>query len=173
MPTDYKALEQEIIAGAAKRQAELEASQAADRADALAVFRDRAKPLGAFLLPELEALRSQMDGKYTVEIAEELTSADAGPDTVPSVSFEVVNNATGMRSGRVTVRIARLSATAAHGAADGLEVSVKVKGSRDGQDRHGEDLLPALGIDRRASLDQALAEQIVRHAFGRVAGVGA
>src|SRR5215203_3619743 len=107
----------------------------------------------------------------TVEIAEELTSADAGPDTVPSISFEVVNNANGMRSGRVTVRIARLSATAAHAAADGLEVSVKVKGSREGQDRHGEDLLPALGLDRRTSLDQAIAEQIVRHAFGRVAGV--
>ena len=171
MPTDYKALEQEIIAGAAKRQTELEASQASDRADALSVFRDRARPLVAFLLPELEALRSQMDGKYTVEIAEELTSADAGPDTVPSISFEVVNNATEMRSGRVTVRIARLSATAAHAAADGLEVSVKVKGSREGQDRHGEDLLPALGLDRRASLDQAIAEQIVRHAFGRIAGV--
>ncbi len=173
MPTDYKALEEEIIAGAAKRQTELEASQAADRADALAVFRDRAEPLAAFLLPELEGLRSQMDGKYTVEIAEELTSADAGPETVPSVSFEVVNNATGMRSGRVTVRITRLSATAAHGAADGLEVSVNVKGSRDGQDRHGEDLLPALGIDRRGSLNKAVAEQIVRHAFGRVVGVGA
>src|SRR5215210_3929295 len=172
MPTDYKALEEEIIAGAAKRQTELEASEAADRADALAVFRARAKPLAAFLLPELEALRCQMDSKYTVEIAEELASADAGPDTVPSVSFEVVNNATGMRSGWVTVRIARLSATAAHGAADGLEVSLRVKGSRDGQDRHGEDLLLALGIDRRASLDQALAEQIVRHAFGCVAGVG-
>jgi hypothetical protein len=171
MPTDYKALEQDIVAGAARRQTELEASQAADRADALAVFRDRAKPLAAFLLTELEALRSQMDGKYTVEIAEELTSPDAGPDTVPSVSFEVVNNATGMRSGWVMVRIARLSATAAHGAADGLEVSVKVKGSREGQERHGEDLLPALGLDRRASLDQAMAEQIVRHAFGRVAGV--
>src|SRR5215210_7159433 len=104
MPTDYKALEQDIIAGAAKRQTELEASQAADRADALAAFRDRAKPLAAFLLPELEALRSQMDGKYAVEIAEELTRPDAGPDTVPSVSFEVVNNANGMRSGRVTVR---------------------------------------------------------------------
>ena len=173
MPTDYKALEQEIMAGAAKRQTELEASQAADRADALAVFRDRAKPLAAFLLPELEALRSQMDGKYTVEIAEELTSADAGPDTVPSVSFEVLNSATGMSSGRVAVRIARLSATAAHAAADGLEVSLTVKGSRDGQDRHGEDLLPALGLDRRASLDQPIAEQIVRHAFGRVAGVSA
>jgi hypothetical protein len=171
MPTDYKALEQEIMAGAAKRQTELEASQAADRADALAVFRDRAKPLTTFLLPELEALRSQMEGKYTVEIAEELASADAGPDTVPSVSFEVVNIATGLRSGRVSVRIARRSATAAHGAADGLEVSVNVKGSREGQDRHGEDLLPALGLDWRASLDQAIAEQIVRHAFGRVAGV--
>jgi len=170
MPTDYRALEQEIVAGAAKRRTELEASEAAARADALAVFRDRAKPLATFLLPELEALRSQMDGKYTVDIAEELTSADAGPDTVPSVSFEVMNNATCMRSGRVTVRIARVSATAAHGAADGLEVSVTVKGSRDGQDRHGEDLLPALGLDRRASLDQAKAEQIVRHAFARVAG---
>ena len=173
MPTDYKALEQEIIARAAKRQTEVEARHAADRADALAGFRDRAKPLAAFLLPELERLRSQMDGKYVVEIAEELTSEDAGPETVPSVSFEVINNATGVRSGRVTVRISRLSATAAHGAADGLEVSVAVKGSRDGQDRHGEDLLPALGIDRRASLDQALAEQIVRFAFGRVAGVSA
>jgi hypothetical protein len=173
MPTDYKALEQDIVAGAAKRQTELEASQAADLADALAVFRNRAKPLAAFLLPELEALRTQMDGKYAVEIAEELTSADAGPETVPSVSFEVINTSTGMRSGRVTVRISRLSATAAHRAADGLEVSVAVKASRDGQDRHGEDLLPALGIDRRASLDQALAEQIVRYAFGRVAGVSA
>lgn len=114
-----------------------------------------------------------MDGKYAVEIAEELTSEDAGPETVPSVSFEVINNATGVRSGRVTVRISRLSATAAHGAADGVEVSVAVKGSRDGQDRHGEDLSPALGIDRRVSLDETLAEQIVRHAFGRVLGVGA
>src|SRR4051794_29679477 len=104
MPTDYKALEQEIVARAAKRRTELEASEAAARADALAVFRNRAKPLATFLLPELEALRSQMDGKYTVDIAEELTSADAGPDTVPSVSFEVINNATSMRSGRVTVR---------------------------------------------------------------------
>jgi hypothetical protein len=110
-----------------------------------------------------------MAGKYSV-VAEQITSDDPESQTVPSVTFEVVNNGNGTRSGRVTVRITQLSATAQHDATDGLEVSVAVKGSRDGQDRGAEDLLPTLGIEPRASLDQTLAQQIVRYAFARVAG---
>ncbi len=169
MPTDYKALERQIIAEKATQRAELEASQATAQAKAEAALRDRAKPLTDFLLPELEALRSQMVGKYTVEVAEEITIGAPEPHTMPSVTFEVVSDANGTRSGRVTVRIARLSATTEHGPADGLQVSVVEKGSRDSQDRDAQDLAPTLGLEPRASLDEALALRIVRFAFARVA----
>ena len=167
MPIDYKALEQQIIADQMKRQAALEVTQAKARVDAVAALEERARPLTEFMLPELEALRSQMAGKYTVEVSDESIRSEPGLNTTPSITFEVVNDVSAVRSGRITVRIIHLSGTAGHGPADGVRVTLFAKGSRDGRDRE-EDLAPTLGIQPRASLDQQLAQHIVKHAFERV-----
>jgi hypothetical protein len=169
MPTDYKALEKRVLDHNARRNADLDAKQAKAQAEALAEFQGRAKPLVDLLLPELEALRSQMAGEYTVEVSEDFTAEGPRGHTLPSITFEIINDVNEVRSGRITVSIVRRSATAGHGPVDGVQVSLTAKGSREGRDREVEDLTTTLGIQPSALLDQRLAQQIVEHAFTRAA----
>ena len=161
--TDYKALEQKIAGEKADKTENLEASRTKAKGEIVENFRKRAKPLSDFLLPELAALRSDMIGKYSVEIEENVTSETVRPNTEPWVRFEIVNDSTGERSGKIEVNIVRLPPKGGLSSEYGAKVSLIA-----GRNAEPLNLDTAFGMKRRHALDRDLAERIVAHAFRRV-----
>jgi hypothetical protein len=168
MPIDYKALEEQLEREQAARAAVSQAGQVKAQAEMLERFKKRAEPLARTLVPEIEALRSQMAGKYSVDFNGNLESESVTAQSAPTVTFEITNESTGTKSGQIVVEIRpqkpRPGRSMTHGPEVAL-ISADARGQR-------LDLNHSLGIDLNDEMTDDIAARIVTYAFKRAVAAG-